>query len=77
MQTRRNIGMTELKLIHSHRAVINCTEGHQNQLKWGCRDGLVIKSTGYSSRGPKLDSQQLHGDSRSSITPVTGNPTPS
>ena len=31
------------------------------------RDGSVVKSTGYSSRGPEFDSQQPHGASRPSV----------
>jgi hypothetical protein len=33
----------------------------------GWTDGSVVKSTGYSSRGPELNSQQPHGDSQPSV----------
>ena len=36
----------------------------------GWRDGSVVKSTGYSSRGPEFKSQHPHGSSRLSVTPV-------
>lgn len=32
--------------------------------KLGWRDGLEVKSTGCSSRGPEFNSQQLHGSSQ-------------
>jgi hypothetical protein len=34
---------------------------------WGWRDGLVVKSTDCSSRGPKFKSQQPHGGSQPSV----------
>lgn len=40
-------------------------------------DGSVVESTFCSYRGPTFRSQQLHGDSQSSVTPVLGDPTPS
>jgi hypothetical protein len=43
----------------------------------GWRDSSVIKSTNCSSRGPGFDSQQPHGSSHLSVTPVAGNLTPS
>jgi hypothetical protein len=33
----------------------------------GWRDGSVVKSTDYSSRGPEFKSQQPHGSSQSSV----------
>jgi len=41
------------------------------------RDGSVRRSTGCSSRGPRLYSQHPHGNSHLSITPVPKDPTPS
>lgn len=35
-------------------------------------DGSVVKNTGCSSGGYEFDSQQLHGSSQSSVTPVLG-----
>jgi hypothetical protein len=32
----------------------------------------VVKSVGYSSIGPRFDSQHPHGDSRPSVAPVLG-----
>jgi hypothetical protein len=43
----------------------------------GWRDGSVVKSTGCSSRSPEFISQQPHGGSLMSATPVPGNVTPS
>ena len=36
----------------------------------GWRDGSVVKSTGYSCRGPGFDSQQPHGSSQFPIIPI-------
>jgi hypothetical protein len=33
----------------------------------GWRDGLVVKSTDCSSRGPEFNSQQTHGGSQPSV----------
>ena len=43
----------------------------------GWRDGSVVKSTGCSSRGPQFNSQHPHGSSQLSVTPASGDPTPS
>jgi hypothetical protein len=43
----------------------------------GWRDGLAVKSTGCSSRGPGFKSQHPYGTSQLSITPVLEVPTPS
>jgi hypothetical protein len=46
---------------------------HLKVLKMGgWRDGSVVKSTGCSSRGPRFNSQHLHGSSQLSATPVPG-----
>ena len=42
----------------------------------GWRDSSVVKSTDYSSRGPRFNSQHPHGSSQLSVTPVPGDPTP-
>jgi hypothetical protein len=34
---------------------------------WGWRDGTEFKNTGYSSRGPRFNSQQPHGGSQPSV----------
>jgi hypothetical protein len=36
---------------------------------WGWRDGLEVKSTVCSSRGPEFNSQQPHGGSKPSVMP--------
>jgi hypothetical protein len=36
-------------------------------LKWGWRDGSVIKSTDYSSEGPEFKSQQPHSGLQPSV----------
>jgi hypothetical protein len=46
-------------------------------LPWGWRDGPLVKSTGYSCRGPEFNSQQPRGSSRPPVTPVAGDLTPS
>ena len=38
----------------------------KNQNK-GCRDGSVVKSIDYSSKGPEFNSQQSHGGSQPSV----------
>ena len=43
----------------------------------GWRDGLAVKSTSCSSRGPEFNSQHPHGSSKLSVTPVPGDLTPS
>lgn len=43
----------------------------------GWRDGLVVKRTGWSARGPGFDSKHPHGSSQWSVIPVTGNLIPS
>jgi hypothetical protein len=42
------------------------SEGLKNVLL-GWRDGLVVKKTGCSSRGPEFNSQQPHGGSQPSV----------
>jgi hypothetical protein len=37
------------------------------------RDGPMVKSTGYSSRGQEINSQHQHDSSQPSVTPVPGN----
>ena len=37
---------------------------------WSWRNGLVVKSTSCSSRGPGFSSQHPHGSSQVSLTPV-------
>ena len=43
----------------------------------GQRDDLPVKSTEYSSRGSRFESQHPHDGSRASVTPVPGNLMPS
>lgn len=43
----------------------------------GKRDDPVVKTAGYSSRGPGYDSKHPYGGSQPSITPVPGRVTPS
>ena len=43
----------------------------------GWRNASVVKSIDYSSKGLEFDSQQPHGSSQLSATPVPGNLTPS
>ena len=43
----------------------------------GWRNCSVIKNTGYSSRGPRFNSQYPHGSSQLSVTVVPGDVTPS
>lgn len=45
--------------------------------KCGWRDGLVVKDTGCSSRGPGYSSQHWYSDSQSPVTPGPGNLIPS
>jgi hypothetical protein len=40
-------------------------------------DSLVVKSTGFSSRGSSLNYRNLHGGSQPSVTPVLGDRMPS
>jgi hypothetical protein len=42
----------------------------------GLSNGLVVKRTGCSSRGPEFNSQHLHGSSQLSITIVPGDLVP-
>jgi len=44
---------------------------------WNWRDGLVVKNIGCSPRVPRFNSQHPHGGSQLSVTPVSGDPTPS
>jgi hypothetical protein len=44
---------------------------------WGWRDGLGIRSTGFSSRDSGFNSQHLCGSSHPSVTPVSGDVRPS
>jgi hypothetical protein len=42
-------------------------------MSWSWRDGLAVKSTGCSSRGPEFNSQQPHGGSQpSDLMPSSG-----
>jgi hypothetical protein len=43
----------------------------------GWRDGLEVKNTVSSSRGPGFNSHHLHSNLQLSLTPVPGHPTPS
>ena len=36
------------------------------------RDAAAVKNTSYSCRGPRFNSQNPYGSSKSSITPVSG-----
>jgi hypothetical protein len=46
------------------REVKNCRNSLTSRSIYrGLRDGLVVKSTGCSSRGPEFNSQQSHSDS--------------
>lgn len=49
----------------------------KNSPCWTWRDGLVVKRTDCSSRGPRFDSQHLLGGSQLSLTLVRGDPVPS
>jgi hypothetical protein len=40
---------------------------NNNNKNGGWRDGSVVKSTDYSSRGPEFNSQQPHGGSQPSV----------
>jgi hypothetical protein len=40
---------------------------YRNKIFGGCRDGSVVKSIDCTSRGPELNSQQLHGSSQTSV----------
>ena len=40
-------------------------------------DASVVRSTGWTFRGPGLDSQHPHGSSQLSVTPVSGDLMPS
>jgi hypothetical protein len=64
---------------HTHRG-IGCLEHAENasnsvtgpklvckEERQGWRDGSVVKSTGYSSRGPEFNPQQPHGGSQPSV----------
>jgi hypothetical protein len=42
----------------------NCLK---EEKKGGWRNGPAVKSTGYSSRGPEFNFQQLHGGSQPSV----------
>lgn len=44
---------------------------------WHPRDGSTVKGTGYSSKGPRFNSQHLHGRSLLFVTPVRRHTTPS
>jgi hypothetical protein len=44
---------------------------------WWWSDGSLVKSTDCSSRGPRFNSQHLHGSSQLSVTPVSGDLVPS
>jgi hypothetical protein len=39
---------------------------------WGWRGGSEVKSTDFSSRGSRFESQHPHGGSQPSETPVSG-----
>jgi hypothetical protein len=43
----------------------------------GWRSGLAVKNNGYSSRGPRFNSQYPHDSSELSVKPVPGRTTPS
>jgi hypothetical protein len=49
------------------------THIHIIKKKMSWRVGSVIKSTGYSSRGPSFDSQHPYRGSPSSVTPIPDN----
>lgn len=40
-----------------------------NELIQGWRDDSAVNGTGYSSRGPRFNSQYPHGNSQPSVTP--------
>jgi hypothetical protein len=43
------------------------TLGLKKSCSWGWRDGSVVKSTDWTSKGPEFKSQQPHGGSQTSI----------
>jgi hypothetical protein len=45
----------------------NIVKAVSKNILLGWRDGLVVKSTDCSSRGPEFDSQQPHGGSQPSV----------
>ena len=53
-------------------AVLNKKKNYE-----GWRDSSAGKSTGWSSQGPRFNSQQGHGSSQVSVTPVLGASIPS
>jgi hypothetical protein len=61
--------------LHRHQACIWYTDTLAGKtpvhikirLNSGWRDGLVVKSTDCSSRGPEFNSQQPHGGSQPSV----------
>ena len=74
----------KLKL-KSHRGALQCVFGDKD-INWkqftvtlqetrlqGWWDGSVVKSSDYSSRGPRFKSQHPHGSSQLSVTPVPEN----
>ena len=62
--TRANEGRMRLREIKDIKTEELVQLGDKN-LGW--RDGLEVKSTGCSSRGPEFNSQQLHGGSQPSV----------
>jgi hypothetical protein len=44
--------------------------------RWGCKDGLAVKSTCCSSRGPRFNSQPPHDGSQPLVTPGPEDPVP-
>lgn len=40
---------------------------------WDWRDGSMVESTGFSFRWPSFNSQHTCGDSKHSLTPISGN----
>ena len=63
---------------HNYTERYECPEILSQKLsKRDWRDGSVVKSTGYSSRGPRFNSQHPLGSSQQSVTPVPGDLTPS
>lgn len=51
----------------------------KNKIKYmgqGWKNGSVAKNNGCSSRGPRLNSKQLHNSSQPSVTSVSGDPMP-
>ena len=55
--------------IQLHMCVCNldATLNFKKLYIWGWRDGSVVKSSDYSSRGPEFNSQQPHGGSQPSV----------